>query len=237
MRPGGTWGHPLGYAGAGLILLSLLYSARKRLKRLKGLGRTSLWLKVHIALALLGSALLVFHTAFTFGGIAGFAFWSLAVIVLSGVVGRYIYAQIPRSIREDEMSLQELEGQNAQLRRSLEEHLGQGSPFLARIDAIGHLPWQKGEIVSLAGVAANDLTRGFRIRKLRRDLEIAGHHNRREVSDILKLSSQKALLVRRIAFLDVSRRLFAHWHAFHMPLTFLMLAGMFAHVLVALLFG
>ena len=32
------------------------------------------------------------------GGMAGVAFWIMTAVALSGVVGRYLYAQIPRSL-------------------------------------------------------------------------------------------------------------------------------------------
>lgn len=40
--------------------------------------------------------LVLFHTTFKFGGIVSIAFWSMVIVVLSGVVGRFLYIRLPR---------------------------------------------------------------------------------------------------------------------------------------------
>ena len=40
--------------------------------------------------------LVLFHTAFKFGGIVAVSFWSMVAVFLSGIIGRFIYIQIPK---------------------------------------------------------------------------------------------------------------------------------------------
>ncbi len=49
--------------------------------------------------------LVLYHTAFKFGGIVSVSFWSMVLVVLSGVVGRFIYVQIPRTIQGQELGI------------------------------------------------------------------------------------------------------------------------------------
>src|ERR1035438_5880615 len=52
-------------------------------------------------------------------GRAGMAYWIMLAVVASGVVGRYLYAQIPRSKKDAELSLTELEKMHALLSKEL----------------------------------------------------------------------------------------------------------------------
>src|SRR5665647_1021266 len=108
-NPGGLIGHNLGIYGTILIVVGLFgYMARKRLKIFSGIGLLKYWLEFHIFLCTLGSVLVLFHTSFKFGGIVSIGFWSLVIVWVSGVIGRFIYLQIPRSIEGRELSLQEI---------------------------------------------------------------------------------------------------------------------------------
>jgi cytochrome b561 len=41
--------------------------------------------------------MVLYHTTFKFGGIISIGFWSLAVVVISGIIGRYLYIQVSKS--------------------------------------------------------------------------------------------------------------------------------------------
>ena len=72
--------------------------------------------------------LVALHSAFKFGGLAGMAYWIMMAVVVSGIVGRYLYAQIPRSRKDAELSLAELQKMNAQLGEDLrtQKLIGEG---------------------------------------------------------------------------------------------------------------
>src|SRR5512139_893397 len=48
LRPSGTVGLPLGVAGAAMMLCTLPYAARKRIRLLRSLGSMPHWLEIHI---------------------------------------------------------------------------------------------------------------------------------------------------------------------------------------------
>ena len=108
-KPSGLYGQGLGVLGTIMITFGVtIYIARKRYNFLSKYIRLKYLLEFHIFLCTLGPILILFHTAFKFGGIVSIAFWSMVAVVLSGVIGRFIYIQIPRTIEGRALSLKEV---------------------------------------------------------------------------------------------------------------------------------
>ena len=100
-----------------MITGMLSYMARKRYRFLSRMGLKH-WLEFHIFLCTLGPYLVLFHTAFKFGGLVAISFWSMVAVFLSGVIGRFIYLQIPRSIEGRELSLNEVREMKSDVARN-----------------------------------------------------------------------------------------------------------------------
>lgn len=95
---GELFGHSLGIFGFVLMLMTeTLYSLRKR-TRSASWGKMSAWLQFHIFTGLVGPYMVLLHTSWKFNGLAGAVTLLTIVIVLSGIVGRYIYTRIPRTL-------------------------------------------------------------------------------------------------------------------------------------------
>lgn len=110
MKPSGYLSHGFGITGTLLILFGLFsYMARKHLRIFWSWGLLKHWLEFHIFLCTLGTLLVVFHTTFKFGGIVSVGFWSLMIVWFSGLIGRFIYIQIPRTIEGRMLSIQEVQ--------------------------------------------------------------------------------------------------------------------------------
>jgi hypothetical protein len=100
-RASGLIGHGIGVAGFVLMLMTeTLYSIRKRVTDASW-GRMSSWLRFHIFTGLVGPYMVLLHTAMVFTGLAGLAMLLTIVVVVSGVIGRYIYTSIPRTVDAD----------------------------------------------------------------------------------------------------------------------------------------
>lgn len=125
---GELFGHTLGIFGFILMLLTeTLYSIRKR-SRSASLGRMSTWLKFHIFMGLVGPFMVLLHTSWKFNGIAGATTLLTVIIVFSGIIGRYIFTRIPRTLDGIE-----IEGTLSQ------EALRRGRQFLALWHTV-HIP-------------------------------------------------------------------------------------------------
>ena len=115
---GDLLGHFLGIIGFTMMLLTeTLYSLRKRaLGRARGSMRT--WLRAHIVMGIVGPYLVLLHTAWSFNGLAGVLTLMTAIVVVSGFIGRYIYAAVPRTADGAVLEAQELNDTLAALRLS-----------------------------------------------------------------------------------------------------------------------
>ena len=90
-------GHGIGIVGFVLMLMTeTLYSIRK-LQTTAGLGNLAGWLRFHMVTGLVGPYMVLLHTSMRFSGLAGVAMLLTVVVVISGLVGRYLYAGTGRT--------------------------------------------------------------------------------------------------------------------------------------------
>jgi hypothetical protein len=102
---GSLFGHLIGILGFILMLLTeVLYSFRKRSRHARW-GKMSDWLEFHIFTGLVGPFLVLLHSSWKFQGLAGAVMLMTILIVLSGLVGRYIYTAIPHAADGSELPL------------------------------------------------------------------------------------------------------------------------------------
>lgn len=97
LSPSAPVGHGYGIVGTILILTNLTYLLRRRFAGMK-LGTMRRWLDMHVITGLLGSVLVLFHSAFQLrSAIASLTAYSLLLVVISGLVGRYLYGLVPNA--------------------------------------------------------------------------------------------------------------------------------------------
>jgi len=237
LRPAGPVGRSFGIAGSVLMFGgTLAYVARKRLRVLSNVGSTKAWLEAHIFCGILGPALVTLHTSFRFNGIVSVAYWSMVIVVASGFVGRYLYVRIPRSIRGHELSRAELEAKAAELRQRFAaiELPQQMAERIAAFEAAS-VPASEDD-TSWLGLLFGEPRIRLRLIALSRELrQVVG--DRRLVSDQLTLLAERDFLLRRIAYLKKTKRLFDLWRVYHKPLAVLMGLIVVVHVGIAWYFG
>jgi hypothetical protein len=221
-----------------MVLLLLLYSVRKRQKLGLRFGPLSRWLDVHILFGVIGPLLITLHTAMKFSGIVSISYFSMVLVALSGVFGRYVYMQIPRDVRGHALGVDEVRARVQEIRESLGERLP--------ADALIGVQRFVGEVEpddSMAGGALframrNDLTRPWRVRRLRRFLSRGQREvPERELRKIVRLAREQSMLIRRMAMMDAMTRTLHYWHVFHKPFAYIMIGIMLLHVGVAVSFG
>jgi cation transport ATPase len=119
LRPSGVIGIRLAILGVVSFCGIYIYPFRKRLKWLARIGKTPHWLDAHVVMGTGAPVLITLHSAFRMHGLAGTAYWIMLVVMASGFVGRYLYAQIPRRRNAAELSLQEMQNMTAELAEQL----------------------------------------------------------------------------------------------------------------------
>jgi len=209
-----------------MMVLLLLYSIRKRTRIFRKLGAIRRWLDIHIFLGTIGPLLVILHSTFKLNGIVSISFWSMILVALSGFFGRYLYIQIPRSIRGQELSKEEI----LQQRKAMGEQLA--ATYKLDQKEIEHLEEAvagsaKGGFI---GMIFADIFRFFRSFAISRQLRRRKKIPKKRIKELMKLLTQKALLDRRIAFLARVHRLFHAWHVFHKPFAVIMYLIMFVHI-------
>ena len=240
LKPSGIESHAFGIFGSVLIISGVaLYSTRKRIRRFSDIGRIKNFLEVHIFLCLLGPTLIVFHTTFKFGGLVGVSFWSMSAVVLSGIVGRFLYVQIPKGIKGNELTAAELEVENRRLYDMLHVEHGLDDETIKQIDALA-LPSksvaQLGFMESMNIFFFQNRGRRQQLRALFRNTRAAAE-GQKVMHDVYKIARQRMTLMRRIAFLEQLKRIFHYWHVIHLPFTIILFVILIVHVAVAIAFG
>jgi hypothetical protein len=238
LRPSGTLGHAMGVTGTFMMLLIFVYSLRKRWALLQRIGKQAQWLQVHIFLGLAGPILVTFHTSGKLGGIVSVAFYSMWAVVVSGVIGRYLYAKIPRTLQGNKMSLKEIEDQLSELVDAVradekrEAVLAGIEAFLSRTRRHGG-----GLLRALFRVLLDDARLPLRLFEVWRIVGADRALSLRQRARLTRLILRQRRLLNHLAVLDASQRLFSMWHVFHKPFTVLTFVIVSLHVAVAVYLG
>jgi hypothetical protein len=99
LRPSGLWGNGYGWVAALLIVLNLSYLIRRRFGG-AWLGPMRAWLDVHVFTGMVAASLVSFHSAFQLRTpIATISAASLGMVVVTGLIGRFLYALTPQDAR------------------------------------------------------------------------------------------------------------------------------------------
>jgi hypothetical protein len=237
LKPSGDVGHGLGIFGTLSMILGVgLYMTRKRMKRFRNLGILKHWLEFHIFLCTLGPIMVLFHTAFKFGGIVSISFWSMVGVAVSGVIGRFIYIQIPRSIEGRELSLSEVREMRQNISTVLRDDFGFANEDLAAILEAASSetdPGRSGWVMSMIRKATLDRQT---IRRLKSVIRRQGL-SRIQQKHLVRMVRDELTLGNRIGRLQKMQQLFRYWHVAHLPFALIMLIIMVVHVAVTLTFG
>jgi len=237
LKPSGILGHGYGIIGSLFMLIGVSsYMLKKRIRSFAKFGLLKHWLEFHIFLCTLGPILVLFHTSFKFGGIVAISFWSMVAVFASGIIGRFIYIQIPRTIEGRELSLAEV----TDLKTNIDD-------ILIKTD---NLDLEKREeILAITKKRVNlyysnifkryfenyleDKRSINRVKQLIKDSKFS----RKEYKSIIGMLKDEIHLNRRIERLTTMQNLLKYWHVAHLPFAFIMLIVMIVHVVIAVTFG
>jgi hypothetical protein len=249
LRPSGTIGIKLGMVGVLMFFLIYLYPLRKKWGWLGRMGNSRHWLDFHVVLGTVAPIIIAFHASFKFGNIAGMAFYSMLMVTLSGFVGRYLYAHIPRGLSAAELSMKEIQDKEEALRKELAE---QKAAFGFSVDALSELPSpaevaKTPLVASLLSMFLIDLKRPFKASLLR--LRQAGFGpwvcscfglfatRDQKLERAIRLAQKQASLSQSIVFLSRTQRIFQLWHVIHRPFSYAFAILAILHIGIALFMG
>jgi hypothetical protein len=239
LKPGGFLGHGYGMIGTLMMLLLLLYSLRKRTRVFGKIGAVSRWLDVHIYFGIIGPLLIVLHTSFKLNGIVAVSFWSMVAVALSGVIGRYLYLQIPRGIRGNELSMKEIEEMDNKLTFEILNSYEIEPDVLEKIQTriLGNINPDRNAIALLFTIFIADIFRIFSYARIKKEIRKTIGLPTSQLKELVKITRRKALIHRRVILLDKIHKLFHYWHVIHKPFAIIMYLIMIVHVVITVVLG
>jgi hypothetical protein len=237
LKPSGELGHGLGILGSLLMIIGVsIYMARKRFRSMARWGKLKHWLEFHIFLCTLGPIMVLFHTSFKFGGIVSISFWSMVAVFLSGIIGRFIYIQIPRTIEGRELTLNEVKGLKHDIENIImkDYDLDDKSRKIILESTVRSIEPNHGNFM------LTYLKKYFKdVRSIRQIKGILKKNKltKKEKRDVIRLIKNEISLNRKIDRLHTMQNLFKYWHVAHLPFALVMLVIMIIHVIVTIVFG
>ena len=239
LKPSGAWGHGFGIIGTLMMIAGVaVYMVRKRTRKILNFGYLKHWLELHIFLCTVGPVLVLYHTAFKFGGIVSVSFWSMVLVVLSGVVGRFIYVQIPRTIEGQEMGINAINDLRINLAAKVSEAIDIDQNVLNDFNILASP--ERYKKVSFPVALSYTFKDFFKIKILMRKIKIIVDKTSLPAvirKDILRAAKTEIILSRRIGLLRTFHKLFRYWHIVHLPFAITMFVIMLIHVGVTIAFG
>lgn len=242
-------GYTLGIVGGSMMLLLLVYPARKRARWLSFVGGIRGWFQFHMLLGTLGPVCILFHSNFSLGAMnSNVALFCMLTVAGSGVIGRYLYTRIHAHLDGGKSDLSELRGVADTLR-------SQGTAIAVVPDLMEYIESEERRLLApergAIGRTFHVVTIGLRAalahRRLRnfirravtqaaRDNTTIASHSRRLIAVAQSYATRRLDASRRVAEFQLYTRLFSLWHVLHVPLFIMLLIAGTVHVISAQLY-
>jgi hypothetical protein len=232
----GFFGHGLGIVGFVLMLMTeTLYSWRKRSPSARW-GRMSSWLRFHIFSGLVGPYMVLLHSSWKFNGLAGIVMLLTVVIVLSGIIGRYIYTAVPRTADGVVIEASELDRQIAAVEGRLQEWRASQPEMTHTFSQVirDDSSTSGGSTLTVFGRALSDVGYRFIFWRAKRKFQ---SRYRTQTAELEQLFKRKRILKRQVSSLIMTRRLLSFWHAVHIPIGVALFATAFIHMIGTLYYA
>lgn len=237
-------GYWLGLVGGSMMVLLLVYSARKRAPWLRWIGSIPAWFDIHMTLGVLGPVLVLFHSNFSLGATnSNVALFCMLTVAGSGVVGRYIYTRLHARMDGKEQTLGELRAVGERLRAQntsitflpglldaierIEQRLV--VPPQNRLRRALHLLTGGPRLAVARWQVRREVERALD-RALHQESEVVTQHARRIASVARNYAERRLEAGRRVAEYKMYAKLFSYWHVLHIPLFFMLLIAGLVHV-------
>jgi hypothetical protein len=242
LKPSGVVGQGFGVLGLALFLFMWLYPLRRGIRWLAWTGPLGAWMRVHAVAGLALPLLVAVHAGWRFDGLIGLGYWSMLLVSLSGLVGRYLYVRIPRSRNGLELSRDESASQRRALVTEIAATLDRDPLLVSRtLDAILEPAPARGLAGMLRRLLVDDFQRWLAVRQLRRLWSAPGRGRARvdaaTIARALSLARREIALGQQLHMLEGTQRLFRFWHVAHRPVAVTALLAVLIHVAVAVAMG
>ena len=219
-------GYWLGILGGSMMLLLLVYPARKKRPRWRFAGSVNLWFRLHMFLGIVGPVLVIFHSGYQLGSLNGrVALFCMLIVASSGLVGRYFYRHIHHGLYGEKIQFEEFYHRDEDWDQQLTESMKMHPEIVDELHLI-----EKKLVVRHTGVNRSLWLYLSMRRKLFR-IEKALYTIFDKADDREKMLHRVKNL-RSICSLGINEIFFSYWHILHYPLFLLLVISGITHVVV-----
>jgi hypothetical protein len=239
-------GYALGIIGGSMMLLVVIYPARKRLQALGFIGSVPAWFRAHMLLGVIGPILVLFHSNFSLGATnSNVALYCMLLVSGSGIVGRYFYSRVYDRLLGRQATVGEVQAVANQLR-------SQGSVVAILPDVLSAI---EREEQWLLAPAHGPFTRLFHPFTIGVRAAMARAHLRKFIMQSVASAASRSHPIamqaerltqtaygyacrrldgqRRLAEYKLYAGLFSYWHVLHVPLFILLIIAATVHIVSA----
>ncbi len=239
LRPGRAFGLAMGIAAVACIVVNLLYLLRRSQKLGLRFGSLRTWMTSHVATGVLAVMCALLHAAMApRDTVGGHAFEALAVLLLTGAIGRYFYAHVPRAANGRELALDEvkshLEAVDAEWST---EHREFGERVRSEVGAlVDQRQWGGSFVGRVFGLLGLRLDLRRVLARLRAEGRVAGIPDA-HIASVTSLATRAHRAALWAAHFEDLRAVVATWRWLHRWVAALMVLLVVIHIVYALSYG
>jgi hypothetical protein len=212
------------------MMVATAYPLMRRVKAFRFLASNTMWFDFHMMSGTIGPMFVVLHAAFKLDNWVASAFWAMVIVVLSGVIGRYLYTQVPDLAHGRE--LEELEHQRAfaRLRKPHPEATGIAEGIIAgHRERAARVARTAGFIGALWWLMMEEIRRPLRWLGRRSKLRKTAAP-RAVVRELIRRTGRMILIDRGSVLVPRAQLLLHSWKLVHVPFTIIMVILSIIHI-------
>jgi Fe-S-cluster-containing hydrogenase component 2 len=221
-----------GYVGTALMVLSMAYLLQRRFGWFKRTASNQFWLDVHLMTGIVGPAFIALHSAMRLTTWVSIPFWSMIAVVISGVIGRYLYTLVPAMSSTHDLAVLEHRRAVTELAKDHPRAGDVAYEVMEREWARSEQAWNIGLLSLLLWVIVDDLRHVFARRRYRRRLRPLAP--RKVAREIARHVDRVVFYERRQELAPRLKSLLRSWKKVHIPFSVVLLVTMLIHIWIAL---
>ncbi len=227
-------GYALGIIGGSLMLILLLYPISKRVALFTRWIPIRYWFGIHMLFGIIGPTMILYHSNFQLGSTnSSVALFSMLLVALSGLVGRYIYTHIHHGLYGTRINLKELKtnaDKNHCILLSIIEENEDLNQQIQKMEDKALKPYS-GIMADLLNV----IYLGINAKKLKSKVmqsfkSTSANKNKCKRKSVINSINQYTLALRKMAAFKLYEKLFSLWHILHLPLFIMMIITAVVHI-------
>ena len=221
-----------GYVGTALMVLSMAYLLQRRFGWFRSTASNQFWLDVHLMTGIVGPLYIMLHSAMRLSTWVSIPFWAMTVVVISGVIGRYLYTLVPAISNRHDLAI--LEHRRAITELSKDHPAAGDLAYEIMDDELerSERAWEMGLISLLLWMLFDEVRRVWVRHTYRRRLRARAPRSvaraaARHVDRVVFYERRKELAPR-------GKALLRSWKKVHIPFSVVLLVTMILHIVLAL---